>query len=275
MSGPEDGGSLREKTQSFLREFFSTGEALVRELVEENERLKAMLAEQGKPVDVDEPDIVPRQVAEALMAKIDRLERECEEIRSLAGKVRRVSGTYRQRLDQLEQEHFHLAAMHVAGNQFHAATTLEDVFRTITEVLLNFVGIGAFTLYGYDVPARTLFPVFREGNEGLPPPEDIPLDDGGAVAVLAGLGRPWRSGDPMVAMPGALVLLPLVGRDGLRGMARLESFLPQKSGLEDQDYGLLELVSEQGGLAIENVWARVHAPDVPMTRQSVSEQIQL
>ena len=274
MGGPDDGSSLRQKTQAFLSEFFSTGEALVRELVEENERLKAALAERGVR-DVPPPDPLPREVAETLMSKIDRLEAECEEIRSLAGKVRRVSGTYRQRLDQLEQEHFHLAAMHVAANQFHAAATLEDVFRTITEVLLNFVGIGAFTLYGYDARARVMFPVFREGNEGRPPPNEIVVDDGHPIAGLVEPGRPWRHGDPVVTAPDALMLLPVAGRGGVRGLARLESFLPQKDRLDEPDFGLLELVSEQGGLALENVWARMHARDVPMTRQSVSESIQL
>ncbi len=274
MSSPEDGSSLRDKTQAFLSEFFATGEALVRELVEENERLKAALAEQGKRPETL-PDPVPREVAEALMHKIDRLEAECEEIRRIAGKVRRVSGTYRSRLDQLEQEHFHLAAMHVAANQFHAASTLEDVFRTVTEVLLNFVGIGAFTLFGFDAREKVLFPVFREGNEGLPPPEDIDVQPGQPLSVLVGATRPFRGGDPTISAPGALMLLPIVGRDGLCGVARLESFLPQKGGFEEQDQGLLELVSEQGGLAIENVWARTHAAEVPMTRLAVSELIQL
>ena len=39
--------SLREQTQRFLAEFLAKGEALVRELIEENERLRASIQDKG------------------------------------------------------------------------------------------------------------------------------------------------------------------------------------------------------------------------------------
>ncbi len=272
MGGQQGGSSLQDKTQAFLTEFFATGEVLVRELIEENERLKARLSGADPAKD---PEPWPRTVAESLLAKIDRLETECNEIRRLAGSVRQASGSYRSRLERLEREHYHLAAIHVAGNQFHLATTLDDVFRTVTEVLLNFVGVGAFTLYGVDERDNVLFPVLREGegDPDLPPAEDLPLSEAGTLPALGAAVAPWRSHDPIVTVPGAIMLLPLVGGTRLVGLARLERFLPQKSAFEEQDHTLLELISEHAGIGIETAWLRAHATAVPMTRGRVEDLV--
>ncbi len=274
MGGQDGGSSLQDKTQAFLSEFFATGEVLVRELIEENERLKSRLAGAGAQAE-GEADPWPRQIASTLLAKIDRLESECNEIRRIAGSVRQASGSYRSRLDRLEREHYHLASIHVAGNQFHLATTLEEVFRTITEILLNFVGVGSFTLYCIDEQENLLFPVLREGQgeSDLPPAEDLPLSEVGTLPALGSAPGPWRSHDPMVTLPGAIMLLPLVGRSRMVGLARLERFLPQKAAFEEQDHTLLELISEHAGIGIETAWLRANATAVPMTRGPVEDLV--
>jgi hypothetical protein len=55
--------------------------------------------------------------------------------------------------------------MYVAGLQFHSARTLAEVMQTITEILLNFVGIGAFTVFMLDEERQVLFPLAREGGD--------------------------------------------------------------------------------------------------------------
>jgi hypothetical protein len=259
--------SLRDQTQAFLHEFFVKGQELIRELIEENERLrKSMVDSSGVELSPTSVEMVGR-----LMRQVEALESEAAEIRRIAGSVQTDVG-YRERLQSLESEHYHLAAMYVASGQFHAANTLDEVLRTVTEILLNFVGVGQFTLYAIDEPRQVLFPLWREGGEAsargeLPRPSEGPMAD--ALAI----GRAFRAGDPMGADDGGLMCLPLYSGTRLVGAIRLETFLPQKSAFADTDYGLLELISGHAGIGIEMAWIRAHAVEVPLERQAIEHLV--
>ena len=199
VSADDPRQSLQRKTDEFLREFFEKGEMLVKELINENDRLRSQLetrpmlsqAEAAKPVTRD-------NMVDLLMLRISALEHECDEIRSIAGSVEEESGGFRHRLDSLEAEHYHLASMFVAGSQFHSATSFDEVLRTITEILLNFVGAGSFTVYLVDEERQVLFPVAREGGS-VEEVSEIALHGdaaGPAQAAIVALGRAWKSGDP-------------------------------------------------------------------------------
>jgi hypothetical protein len=259
--------SLRDQTQAFLHEFFVKGQELIRELIEENERLrKSMVAGSGMELSPTSAEMVGR-----LMRQVEALESEAAEIRKIAGSVQSDVG-YRERLQSLESEHYHLAAMYVASGQFHAAHTLDEVLRTVTEILLNFVGVGHFTLYVIDEPRQVLFPLWREGGDASERTE-LPRPSDGPLAEALTIGRPWRAGDPMGAGEGALMGLPLYSGTRLVGVIRLESFLPQKSAFADTDYGLLELISGHAGIGIEMAWIRAHAVEVPLERQAIEHLV--
>lgn len=262
MSRDEPKNSLREQTQVFLREFFAKGEELVKDLIHENDRLRRQ---------VEGDTAVPATAAEAverLMRQVADLERECAEIRKLAGSVQEESGGYQLRLDSLEREHYHLAAMYVAGNQFHSAATIEDVLRTITEILLNFVGVGRFTVFGVDEERQVAFPLMREGGT-VEDVVEVTLAGNDALSDVVPPKGPWRAGQPTGAADGVLMHLPLVSGTRLVGLTRIESFLPQKQEFVETDHGLLELVSEHSGIGIETAWIRAHAREVPMQRRAV------
>lgn len=267
--------SLQRQTDAFLREFFEKGEMLVKELITENDRLRSQLETKPEP-DVKKGSKVTRDnMVELLMMRISALEHECDEIRKIAGNVEEESGGFRSRLDSLESEHYHLASMFVAGSQFHSATTIEEVMRTITEILLNFVGAGAFVVYMVDEERQVLFPVVREGGS-VEEIAEIPLvgdEAGPAQAAMVALGRPWRNGDPLFQIGGELINLPLVSGSRLVGLARLESFLEQKHGFADNDHQLLGLISEHAGIGIENAWVRAHAKEVPLQRQAIEHLV--
>ncbi len=258
--------SLREQTQKFLQEFFTKGEELVRDLIQENERLRQDHGGEAPPVPSAEAMI------ERLVRQVEDLERECGEIRKLAGSMRQESGGYHNRLDDLEREHYHLAAMYVAGNQFHTASTIEEVLRTITEILLNFVGVGRFTVYGIDEEQQRAFPMMREGAD-ISECDDLSLVGDAALAALVSPGGPWRNGGPLSAASGVIMHLPLVSGTRLVGVTRIESFLPQKSEFADTDFSLLELISEHAGIGIETAWIRAHARELPMQRQALESLV--
>lgn len=273
MSDQDGQESLKRKTEGFLREFFVKGESLVRELIVENDRLRNQLGSRpatevepaGPSGGSDDPTV------EQLMQRVDSLERECDEIRRLAGHVEEQSGDYRDRLDMLEREHYNLASMYVAGEQFQTATTVDEVLRTVTEILLNFVGVGAFTLHAIDEERRVAFPVVREGGDPNERPE-LPLGEG-FMAEIRAHGRAWKAGDPTFADGDTICNLPLVSGTRLVGVARLESFLTQKTEFSDDDYSLLALISGRAGTGLETAWIRAHAKEVPLQREAVEHLV--
>lgn len=169
---------------------------------------------------------------------------------------------------RLEAENYHLATLTIAIQQLHAGRTLADVLQTITEVCLNFIGIGCFSVLMIDEPRQVAFPVLREGAH-IEELEERSLADESPLAAIVGLGRPWQGGDPIPHEYGVLMFLPLTSRARLMGILCLESFLPQKSELSDDDYAVLAMLSEHAGLALENAWCRAHAPPTPLAAAAV------
>jgi len=266
MSHDAAGPSLQARTQAFLREFFAKGEQLVRELIAENDRLRhAVSAGEG------EAGATARTI-ERLYRQVAELEAECAELRRTAVGGRDSGTGFRNRLDDLEREHYRLAAMYVAGSQFHIATTVEDVLRTLTEILLNFVGAGRFSVYVVDEERQTLFPLLREGAE-LAELDELALPGEGGLAEVTSRGGRWTADAHSGAEPGVLLQLPLYAGTRLVGLVRVERLLPQKAGLDDGDSGLLELVSEHAGVGIETAWIRAHAQDVPLSRGALERLV--
>lgn len=261
-----------------LHGFFGRGEVFVRQLIAENERLRSEL-HGAYPDRPGLPELTPASVIEGLLLRVADLEREREAARGAATEQRTSSTVHdastaelRKKVEQLEGENYHLASMFVAGRQFQAGRTLLEVIQTTTEILLNFVGVGAFTLYLLDEERRVLFPIAREGGdlEGM---DEVPVGDQGPFVEMLQRARPWTRGDPAYADADAIMYLPLVSVRRTVAVLRLESFLAQKSGLEDNDFSLLSMISEQAGIAIETAWIRAHAKAVSLQRQAVEHLI--
>ncbi|WP_096334276.1 GAF domain-containing protein [Nannocystis exedens] len=262
-------GDLHDKTRAALHEFFGRGEAFVRQLIAENERLRSELNE-TQPDRPARPELTPASVVEGLLGRIVELEK-ARGAAADSGAPAPAGGDLarlRERVVQLEDENYHLASMYVAGLQFHASRTIGDVLQTTTEILLNFIGVGAFTLYLVDEERRVLFPIAREGGE-MNELVEIEMDEASPAAQMAQRGRPWSRGDPAYASDDVIMYLPLVSGRRLVAVLRLEAFLAQKPGFEDNDYSLLSMISEHAGIAIESAWIRAHAKAVALQRQAV------
>lgn len=264
MSGDDSQPSLQLRTQAFLQDFLAKGQKLVRELIEENEQLRATLAAGTRGAESD------ARIAR-LTQQIKQLEAECSTFRRQVGAREHPSADYRDRLDALEQEHYQLAAMYVAGRQLQSSTTVEEVVRTVTEILLNFVGVGHFTFFAVDESRNVLFPLHRCGAETGEVAE-IPLAHLDVVSGPSALASPGAVNAPRMQGP---ALLDLSLRSGSRpiGLLRLEAFLPQKSEFADSDLALLEIVAETAGMCLESAWIRAHAEALPFTRGGLEELV--
>ena len=323
-------GELRPRSDVSLQEFFGRGEVFVRQLIAENDRLRSEL-HASFPDRQNLPEPHSTSVIEALIARVAELEAAAAQTPPATPATTQPSPAtaapataaapagpavepgpspqaddppeLQRRVDQLEHENYHLASMYVAGLQFHSARTLPEVLQTITEILLNFVGIGSFTLFVLDEERQVLFALAREGGD-LEACSEIPVHDPGAASPAAaapapptgaangattptagpvsGLGpiaamiqraRPWTRGDPAYADENAIMYLPLVSNRRLVAVLRLESFLAQKPGFDDNDFSLLSMISEHAGIAIETAWIRAHAKAVALQRQAVEHLV--
>ncbi len=261
---------MEVRTQAFLAEFFDRGQELVRDLIHENEGLRTQLEsiESG-------PD-VPGAVVARLRQRVSDLEAECERMRRLAGTVEKDAGGYRERLEELELAHYHLAARQVSAEQLRHAVSLEDVVRSTTEILLNLVGVGRFTIHGIDRDRSLLFPLSLEGNspgnEGADSPTDPssrPIRDAGPIGAAASATTSWQASADTVRELTAPMAVPLVSGSVTVGVIELVRFLPQKKEFTDDDFALLELISSESGAALDAAWMRAHAQDVPFSRSGV------
>lgn len=266
MSGDDaPGSSLEARTQAFLAEFFDRGQELVRDLIEENEVLRGRLKSLETERDPS-GDLVAR-----LRQQVTELEAECERMRSLAGSVEQESGGYRQRLEELELAHYHLAARQVSAEQLRRSASLEEVIRSTTEILLNLIGIGRFVVHGVDAERATLFPLRLEGRDRdeASEPAELPLSDSGPVATAAKATARWHSRDLSSRTLSSTLAIPLVSGDRVMGVVELVRFLPQKMDFTDDDLALLELISSESGAAMDAAWTRAHARDVAFSRAGV------
>ncbi len=261
------------RTQAFLAEFFDRGQELVRDLIHENEALRSQLAATESGADV------PGAVVAQLRQRISELEAECDRMRRLAGTVEKDAGGYRERLEELELAHYHLAARQVSAEQLRHAVSLEDVVRSTTEILLNLVGVGRFALHGIDRERSLLFPLSLEGTglegeaegqeRGQAGPPQRTLSEAGSLGAAALATTSWQASADTRRELAAPMAVPLVSGLVTVGVIELVQFLPQKKEFTDDDFALLELLSSESGAALDAAWMRAHAQDVPFSRAGV------
>ncbi len=266
MSGDDaPGTSLEVRTQAFLAEFFDRGQELVRDLIHENEGLRTQIAR------IESAPDVPGAVVARLRQRVSDLEAECERMRRVAGSVEKDAGGYRERLEELELAHYHLASRQVSAEQLRHAVSLEDVVRSTTEILLNLVGVGRFAIHGIDRARSLLFPLSLEGPnaEGEVDPSERPLSAAGAVGASASATTSWQAVSDTPRELEAPMAVPLVSGSVAVGVLELVRFLPQKKEFTDDDFALLELISSESGAALDAAWMRAHAQDVPFSRSGV------
>lgn len=307
MSGEDrDEATARARTEA-LSDFFGRGEAFARQLIAENERLRRELQEGGSG-----PVVLEAGVVEELLLRVRALEESLAEASAqveaaaqalpaasaevasevgveperapaepvvaepaaapAAAQAAAAEAALRAQVDRLEAENYHLATVYIGLQQLHGTRTFGEVIQTLSELLLNFLGIGTFTIFGIDEERAVAFPLVREGGH-IEEIEERSLVDDPPIAAAASFGRPWQGGDPTPSEYGVLFFLPLQSASRLVGIVALESCLAQKESLSDDDFNVLAMLSEHVGIAFENAWLRAQAPQNPLRRDIVEQLV--
>src|SRR5262245_50338800 len=237
---PED---LIKERDAFIQQFFRKGVQLTEELLKENERLRARLADLEADTARLRAHLASDEAIRELLRKIDNLEQEKRDLLSRSAHMAAVTDRFTARYAEVEGELANLANLYVATSQLHGAHSVRSVLRNVKELLAQFVGAGGFAVYLAADDGAELVAI---ASEGVPTAEvaRVPADQGS-------IGRAFASGEVVcshrkdlsrveLSDPAAAVPLALDGRTV--GVIAIFTLLPQKTELENVDAEMFKLL---------------------------------
>jgi len=241
---------LRREKEQFLATF-GIGARLSEEMISEYERVISRLRylenENARLRSAVEADVAVRE----LLAKIERLEREKEELVHRFREVEASSSGFSDRFQEIEAELGNLANLLVASRQLHASLSPRGVMRRVKEVLAQLVGAERYAIYFVNREGTELVPIASEGIAG----NDLlnrPIH-GGVLGEVFTSGRSiiLDDVDPSHGtLDGPPAVVPLIVDEKTVGVIAVYSTLAQKTRFDTVDYELFNLLGSQAAWAI-------------------------
>jgi hypothetical protein len=250
---------LAASKREFIETFFRRGAEFTEELMRENEKLRfrvVQLEEERKLLTASPAADKPGAGAlRELVARIDALEVEREQLLSRFSGVERQNRDFSDRYHDIERENNNLANLYVASFQLHSTLDLREVTQIILEILLNFVGAKTFAIQLVDEDQARLRTLASEGIERAKVPEGAASD--GRIGQVITSGQSFIDGERLrmradVERP--LIIVPLKIRDRVVGVVIIWDLLSQKTALADVDYELFNLLAAHAASALQGAW---------------------
>ena len=145
-----DRGNLFGKGEEFLS-LFTRGAEFTKELLRENERLRARVMEvEDKQESAARNPEDWEKLRRELLLKIENLEQEYRSVRERLRQVEEENQQFAGRYIEIEEENNNLANLYVASYQLHSTLDLEEVLKIIIEIVINLVGAEVFAVYILD-----------------------------------------------------------------------------------------------------------------------------
>jgi hypothetical protein len=240
---------LKEKEQYLAA--FGIGARLSEEMVSEYERvigrMRALEGENARLRAELEADGVMRE----LLAKVERLEHEKEDLIYRFREVEATSGGFSERFGEIESELGNLANLLVASRQLHACASPRGVMKRVKEVLAQLVGAERYAIYFVNADGSELVPIASEGlsgNELVNRPAR-----GGTLGEVFSTGRSiiLDEVDPSHgSIDGPPAVFPLTVEEKTVGVIAVFSTLAQKTRFDTVDYELFNLLGSQAAWAL-------------------------
>lgn len=242
--------NLHKQKEEFLRSF-GLGAKLSDEMVAEYERLlghmRHLETENAKLRAAVETDLAVRE----LLAKINRLEREKEELVNRFREVEASSNGFSDRFQEIEMELGNLANLLVASRQLHSSLSPRAVMRRVKEVLAQLVGAERYAIYFANADRSALVPI---ASEGLTGEELVNCPTAGTIpgeSLLSGRSLIVDDVDPSQGtLANPPVVLPLTVDEKTVGVIVVYSTLAQKTRFDTVDYELFNLLGTQAAWAL-------------------------
>lgn len=237
------------KAEEFLG-LFKRGAEFSRELLAENQRLRAELAgiRDRQELAAQNPEQWTK-LRHELLARIQMLEQECTNVRERLGEVEQENSQFAHRYIEIEEENNNLANLYVASYQLHSTLDFEEVLSIITEIVINLVGAEVFAIYLLDDATGNLTAVAAEGVEVASLPtcalgsgiigQSVEQDEG----YFGSADRSDDWSEPILCVPLSVEGRPL-------GAIAVFGLLSQKSGFSPLDHELFDMLGGHAATAI-------------------------
>ena len=248
-----DHNDFAERAESVLS-VFRRGAEFTKEIIADNERLRAELAALcGRQDDAARDESDWAKLRCDLLGRIDRLEDERATIQQQLQCVESENAQFASRYVEIEEENNNLASLYVASYQLHSTLDPSEVLKVILEIVINLIGAEIFCIYLDGEHDGTLEPVAAEGAP-LSHFRKLAVGDGfvgnsvstGEVAtrdLSAGGCGPIDGGEPIVSIP------LRVDERGVGAIA-IYALLQQKDGFSALDQELFTLLAGHAATAI-------------------------
>jgi len=247
MSGER--GNIFAKGEEFLS-LFSRGAEFTKELLRENERLRArLMATEDKQVAAARNPEDWGKLRHELLARIDNLEQEYQTVRERLRQVEEENQQFADRYIEIEEENNNLANLYVASYQLHSTLDLDEVLKIIIEIVINLVGAEVFAVYILDEST---------GELGVAASEGVAMDDFPRCKIGSGpIGKALESTEPTCwqtdrsdDLEQPIVCIPLSVQNSPIGAIALYSLLQQKEGFSALDHELFTVLGGHAATAL-------------------------
>ena len=229
----------------------------IQQVLSANEALRALAASLEAEMNRLHEQVV------TLRAANERYESEHARLSAQLDRTRAESQSYSSRYAEIETQNSNLANLYVASYRLHGTLDRKEVIDTLQEIIANLIGSEEAGLYELNEGKQTLELI---ASFGLGPDahRSVPLGSGR-------VGQAATSGEIFVAEPGASELdggltacIPLKLDGKVTGAVAIYRLLPQKSGFEEVDRELFELLATHAATALycTSLHARLRAQEV-------------
>lgn len=249
---PED---LKKERDAFIQQFFRKGAQFTEELLKENERLRAQLADIEGDNKRLRAHLASDEAIRDLIRKIESLEQEKQLLISESSRIATEQSSLSLQYADVEGELANFANLYVATSQLHQARSVRNVVRNLKELLAQLLGAAAFVIYLVDDKREVLHAI---GSEGV-----VASEVARRVVGEGPIGKAFEKGeivmDPTrdastctVADPACVI--PLVNDGVVVGVIAVVSTLEQKTEFGRVDHELFKLLGAQAAPALCNAY---------------------
>lgn len=246
---PED---LKKERDAFIQQFFRKGAQLTEELLKENERLRAQIAELERDNQELRAHVASDEAIRELLRKIAVLEEEKHQLVSRTNAIAARTDEFSSRYSEVENELADLANLYVATSQLHSAHSVRNVLRNLKELCAQLLGAASFVIYLRSDDARELVAVATEGVVTAEV-ERVPADRGPiAEAFLRGAVTFRESDTSKGSLQDPAALIPLLMDGKSVGVIAVFATLTQKTAFVHADEELFNVLRSQAAPALVN-----------------------
>lgn len=251
---PED---LKRERDTFIQQFFRRGAQLSEELLGDIERLREQVRELETENAKLRTHLASDNAIRDLLRKIEELETEKGRLVDATNTRADNSAEFAGRFAEVEGELANLGTVHVATVQLHASTTVRRAFRSLRDLLAQFLGASQFAVYWETDDRSALVPISVDGLS-LKDAREFDLEMTAAAGAYL-RNEIWTDPDLAGAVAQAgiqrpLAVVPLSMSNQRLGAIVIFKMLPQKTRLEATDHDLFRLLSTQAAPAIVHAY---------------------